>query len=225
MSDLRAVMVEVRAAEGGEHSKELVEKQAGVYLKVCARRALTVEIVDRRPGMLVLRVSGAGAAATFADEGGGHRWQETRSSHGSDKVQTSTVTIAILDEPAETEFRIAERDLDWTACRGSGAGGQARNKTNSAVQLTHLPTGTMVRCEGERSQWQNRQTAMSLLRARLWGQQRAAEQSAVTENRRRQLGCGARADKRRTIACQRGTVVDHVTGRKWELSRYLKGEW
>jgi peptide chain release factor 1 len=175
--------------------------------------------------MVVLRVSGAGAAAAFADEAGGHRWQESRSTHGSDKIQTSTVTVAVLPEPVEAELVLREADLDWTACRGGGNGGQAVQKTSSAVQLTHLPSGLMVRCESERSQWQNRQTAMRILRAKLSRQRQDAVDGARASDRRAQVGQGQRADKRRTIRTQDGQVHDHVTGRRWEIKRYLKGEW
>lgn len=175
--------------------------------------------------MTVLRVTGRDAALAFADEAGGHRWQEARTTHGRDKVQTSTVTVAVLPEPSATEVVIRDGDLNWTACRGSGAGGQNRNKTNSAVQLTHLPSGLMVRCESERSQWQNRQTAMGLLRARLWQARQDTVAGQRADSRRAMLGSGQRGDKRRTIRAQDGQVNDHVTGRRWELKRYLRGEW
>lgn len=133
--------------------------------------------------------------------------------------------MAVLSEPTDVQVRLDERDSDYRTCRASGAGGQKVNKTDSAVQLTHKPTGLMVRVETERSQHQNRATALALLRARLWQTQRDAQVAARADDRRGQVGSGMRGDKRRTIAVQRGTVVDHVTGRSWSLRDYLRGAW
>jgi peptide chain release factor 1 len=135
------------------------------------------------------------------------------------------VTVAVLPEPTDVQVRLDDRDLEYRTCRASGAGGQKVNKTDSAVQLTHKPTGLMVRVETERSQHQNRATALALLRARLWQTQRDAHVAARADDRRGQVGSGMRGDKRRTIAVQRGTVVDHVTGRSWNLRDYLRGAW
>ena len=140
-------------------------------------------------------------------------------------MQTSTVTVAVLAEPTDVQVRLDDRDLEYRTCRASGAGGQKVNKTDSAVQLTHRPTGLMVRVETERSQHQNRATALVLLRARLWQAEREARDAARASDRRTQVGSGMRGDKRRTIAVQRGTVVDHVNGRSWNLRDYLRGSW
>lgn len=140
-------------------------------------------------------------------------------------MQTSTITVAVLQEVAETQLSIPESDVEWQACRGSGAGGQNRNKVNSAVQLWHKPTGTMVRCESERSQHQNRQTALAMLRAKLWAARSEAAHGSVAKERKAQVGSGQRGDKRRTIRTQEGLVSDHVSGRTWRLKEYLRGEW
>jgi peptide chain release factor 1 len=140
-------------------------------------------------------------------------------------VHTSTVTVAVLSPPSATEFVIDERDIEWQACRGSGAGGQHRNMTDSAVQIFHRPSGLMVRCETERSQHQNRATAMSLLRARLQQHERDRVDTARGNDRRQQIGSGMRGDKRRTIRVQDGVVTDHVLDVKWQLKSYLRGEW
>jgi len=138
-------------------------------------------------------------------------------------VHTSTVTVAVLREPTEIEVRLDDRDLEFKTCRGSGAGGQHRNTTDSAVQLKHLPTGTTVRVESERSQHQNRETAKTLLRIRL--QQAEEESSQLARNRKRkgQVGGGARGDKRRTVRLQADQVVDHVTGGTTSAKKYLRG--
>lgn len=133
------------------------------------------------------------------------------------------MTVAVLPEPSAAEVRLNERDLDWKACRGSGAGGQHRNTTDSAVQLTHLPTGIMVRCESERSQHQNKELARGLLRARLREAEQAGRDQKRNRKRRDQIGGGARGDKRRTIALQRDQVTDHVTGKQMSAKQYLRG--
>ncbi len=138
-------------------------------------------------------------------------------------MHTSTVTVAVLEEPTEQEVRIDSRDVEETFSRGSGPGGQHRNKTDTAVTLRHVPSGVTVRVDGGRSQHINRQTALALLRARL----KAAASSAATEtrnaSRRGQVGCGARGDKVRTIALQRDQVTDHGTGKTMQATRYLRG--
>jgi peptide chain release factor 1 len=141
------------------------------------------------------------------------------------RVHSSTVTVAVLPEVAERALEIPERDLAWATCRASGAGGQHIQKTDSAVQLTHLPTGLQVRCQSERSQRQNKATALATLRARLGALARAGAEAARAAQRRSQIGSGMRGDKRRTVRCQDGTVIDHLTGRSWRLRDYVRGEW
>lgn len=189
------------------------------------RGVFSLEIVESRPGILVFQATGKEANRIFADEAGGHRWQRVPPNEKRGRMQTSTITVAVLPEPTEAQVKIAERDLHYATCRGSGAGGQHKNKTETAVQLTHLPTRMMVRCESERSLDQNKKTALAILRARLWEAERARVHSARAEERRQQVGSGMRGDKRRTIRCQDGQVHDHVTGRRWELRSYLRGDW
>lgn len=184
-----------------------------------------LEVVEQRPGFILFRALGDKAARFFEHEPGGHRWQRIPPNEKRGRVQTSTITIAVLDEPTHVQVRVDDRDLDWSTCRGSGAGGQHRNVTESAVQVTHKPTGLMVRCESERSQMQNRATALALLRTRLWEAQQAQTTQARAAERKQQVGIGARGDKRRTIRVQDGQVNDHVTGRHWNLREYLRGDW
>jgi peptide chain release factor 1 len=174
--------------------------------------------------MAVLIVSGKGVTEAFSHEGGGHRWQRVPPNEKRGRTHTSTVTVAVLSVPDHHEYHIEDRDLDWKTCRGSGAGGQHRNVTDSAVQLTHRPTGLMVRCESERSQHQNKATALMLLRARLGQQALEGAQNARNEHRKGQVGTGMRGDKRRTVALQRDQVHDHVTDRRTSAKNYLRGE-
>jgi len=183
-------------------------------------------VVEQRPGFAVLRASGAQVRDVFANEAGGHRWQRVPPNDKRGRVHTSTVTVAVLSEPDAIELpAIAMADVEITTCRASGSGGQHLQKTDSAVQVRHLPTGIVVRCETERSQGYNRTTALAILRARLHRQlvERASAERAG--DRRRQIGSGQRGDKRRTIALQRDSVVDHVTGQTWRYSDYERGQW
>lgn len=140
-------------------------------------------------------------------------------------MQTSTITVAVLPEPTATQVTIREEDLEWNFCRGSGAGGQHRNVTNSAVQLMHVPTKISVRCESERSQHANKDTALEILRARIWDAANEQRSSAMSSARREQIGSGMRADKRRTIRSQDGIVNDHILGKQWKLKNYLRGDF
>lgn len=184
-----------------------------------------VSILDTRPGICVLRISGKSAIETFKDEPGGHRWQRIPPTEKRGRVQTSTVTVAVLPEPTKAQVALRDEDLDITTCRGSGAGGQHRNKTDSAVQIKHLPTGLIVRCETERSQHSNRETALALMRARLWEAERQRVARSRDGDRKSQIGSGMRGDKRRTIRAQDGSVTDHVSGRTWRYKDYVRGDW
>ena len=182
-------------------------------------------IVDERSGFLSFQVSGKGAKATFAQESGGHRWQRVPANDKRGRVQTSTVTVAVLEEPREHDLRIEDKDIEWQTCRGSGAGGQHRNKTESAVQMTHLPTGIRVRVENERSQHQNRETAMRVLKARIFEARQTAAAEARAGSRRSQVGSGMRGDKIRTIRAQDGQVTDHRSNKQIRYKDYVRGNW
>lgn len=170
-------------------------------------------------------MTGKAAAATFRNEAGGHRVQRVPPNEKRGRVHTSTITVAVMREPVASELRLDERDLRWTKCRGSGAGGQHRNVTDSAVQVKHLPTGLVVRCEAERSAHQNQASALAVLRAKLLAAQETAAVRAENEARRGMVGSGMRGDKRRTIRYQDGVVTDHVLGVRVPLRDYLRGDF
>ena len=195
----------------------------------CTRRweyggVFDLTILAERPGFLLFRASGKDAQAAFRTESGGHRWQRTPPNEKRGRVHTSTVTVAVLEEPSKAQVHLDPKDLDIKTCRGSGAGGQHRNVTDSAVQVTHIPTGVQVRCEGERSQHQNREEALSLLRFRLLEHQQDALTNERDRNRRAQVGTGMRGDKIRTIALQRGQVTDHRNGKQIQAKQFLRGD-
>jgi len=174
--------------------------------------------------MMTLRASGKRAAQLFDQEAGGHRCQRIPPNEKRGRVHTSTVTVAVLPEVTEREFRIEDRDLEWSVMRGSGAGGQHRNKTETAVRVVHVPTGTAVRCEAERSQAQNRDTALTLLRTRLAAAARDGEVAARGADRKRQVGSGMRGDKVRTYRWQDDAVTDERTGRRASLRAVMRGD-
>lgn len=185
----------------------------------------SIELVESRPGFALFRVSGAGAYAAFQGEGGGHRWQRVPPNEKRERVHTSTVTVAVLREPSESEVRIAPQDVEVTTARGTGPGGQARNKTESAVIVKHRPSGLVVRCDLSRSQQQNRSTALAMLRAHLLEARQTAAVKAENNARRAQVGSGMRGDKIRTIRSQDDSVTDHRTGARIRFRDYERGEW
>lgn len=174
---------------------------------------------------MVFRAQGDGADQFFLNEIGGHRHQRIPDNEKRGRVHTSTITVATLPEVSVVSVRVRDGELEWTTCRGSGPGGQHINKTESAVQVTHIPTGIQVRCESERSQPQNKRTALAMLMAKLKKIEYEKQHGNRAADRKQQVGSGMRGDKRRTVAWQRGTVVDHVTGKSWNLKAYLRGDW
>src|SRR5262245_28405204 len=182
-------------------------------------------VVERRAGLVIAGVWGRGARAVFAGEAGGHRWQRIPPTEKRGRVQSSTITVAILDEAVIASVEVCDKDLVWSTCRSPGPGGQHVQKTDSAVQLLHLPTGIIIRAHEGKSQHANRQAALDRLRNRLRADRQAAADEARAAARRAQVGSGMRADKRRTVRVQDGTVVDHITGRTWRYRDYARGEW
>lgn len=159
----------------------------------------------------------------LVDEAGGHRWQRVPPSEKRGRVHTSTITVAVMEEPTPSSFSLLEADLDERFTVGSGKGGQARNRTKNCVVLTHRPSGESVRVEGGRERQQNRTEARRLLRARLYSEQQSQEIRTRNDRRRRQVGSGMRADKIRTVRVQHGEVVDHRNGLTIPFNRYRKG--
>jgi len=172
---------------------------------------------------MVLQFTGKNCYAKLKHESGGHRFQRIPPTERKGRVHTSTITVAILPVPSERDVVLLDKDLQWSFCRAGGSGGQHVNKTDSAVQLTHIPTGLQIRCEAERSQTQNKVTALALLRARI--QEQTTQQNAQSRNadRKAQVGGGARGDKTITLRLQEDQVVHHETGKRTTATRYMAG--
>ena len=185
--------------------------------------SFSIELLEECHGFVCFRVKGKGVMNAFKNEAGGHRFQRVSPTERKGRVHTSTITVAVLQEVSEVDLKIDPEDLEIKTTRGSGAGGQHRNMTDSAVIVTHLPSKIKVRCESERSQHQNKEIAMDILRAKL--QNIATESATVAYNseRKTQVGSGQRGDKVRTIRLQDDVVVDHQTDKKMSAKLYLKG--
>ena len=211
------ILVEIRAAEGGDHSKRIILSQLDIYERFCQKNGLWINLLEVTPSFILFKVSGSNAHFLFKGESGYHKWQQK----SGDRVHTSTITVAILPIPNQTEIKIQNSDLDIVACRGSGPGGQNRNKVNSAIQIKHKPTGITVHSEAERSQFQNKELALEVLRTRLQEYHDNKVSGNINYLRNKQISL--LNTKRRTVAFQRNFVEDHITGKTWQISDYLKG--
>ena len=183
------------------------------------------ELIDERPGMVTVAFSGDGAKRTFQNESGGHRWQRIPPTEKRGRVQTSTVTVAVFDPDIPVGKPLTYQDVDIATARGSGPGGQNRNKTESCVIVTHKATGLQVRIDNERSQSQNKAMAMKVLAARLYEAEREKARQTKETERKQQVGTGQRGDKVRTYRTQDDQVTDHRTGVKVRLQSWYNGDW
>src|SRR5580658_2701368 len=230
--DDKNIFLEVRAGTGGDEAAIFAGELYRMYARYAESRGLSVEVVSENPGEhggykeISSRIAGKGAFSRLKFESGTHRVQRVPATEAQGRIHTSACTVAILPELDEVdEVEINPADLRIDTYRSSGAGGQHVNKTDSAVRITHLPSGIVVECQDERSQHKNRSRAMALMKARLLAAEQEKQQSAQAQSRRLQVGSGDRSERIRTYNFPQGRVTDHrINLTLYKLQKVMDGE-
>ena len=227
----RSVVMEIRGGAGGEEAALFGTMLLRMYTRYAERRGWRVEMMDANMTELggvkeaVFSIIGEGAYSRLRYESGVHRVQRIPVTESNGKRQTSTATVAVLPEAEEVDVKIDPNDLRIDVYRASGHGGQYINKTDSAVRITHLPTGTVVTCQDEKSQLKNKEKAMRVLRARLYEQLQGEKDEAYAADRRAQVGTGDRSERIRTYNFNEGRVTDHRLGRTiYTIDAFVDGD-
>lgn len=225
------VIIEIRQAAGGEESALFCTELYRMYVMYAEKKRWSVEVMDINETELggikeiTFMVKGKGAYSRFKYESGVHRVQRVPETESQGRIHTSTSTVAVLPEIEEVELDIEDKDLKIDTYRSSGAGGQKVNKTESAIRITHLPTGIVVSCQDERSQTKNKERAMSVLRSKLYDYYQGQIESEYKENRKSQVGTGDRSERVRTYNYPQGRCTDHrVNVTSYNLEGVLNGD-
>ena len=230
-NDDKNIIVEIRGGAGGEESALFAHSLYRMYTMYAEKRGWTVELLSMSETELggckevVFQISGDQVYSRMKFESGVHRVQRVPETESQGRVHTSTVTVAVLPEAEEVDFAINPADLKIDTFRSSGAGGQHINKTESAIRITHLPTGTVVECQDERSQHKNRDKAMRVLRTRLYEAECEKQNAAIAAERKAQVGTGDRSERIRTYNFPENRVSDHrIKLTIYKLSQFMDGD-
>jgi peptide chain release factor 1 len=230
-ADERSAILEIRPAAGGDEAGLFAAELFAMYQKYAALHGWRFEVMDYDTTELggvksaTAEITGRGVFARLKYESGVHRVQRVPATESQGRIHTSTVTVAVLPEAEEVDVHVDEGDLRIDVYRASGAGGQHVNKTESAVRITHLPTGIVVAMQEEKSQHKNKAKAMKILRARMYEQQRASLHAARSADRKSQVGTGDRSERIRTYNFPQGRVSDHrINLTLYKIDRVMQGD-
>lgn len=232
-NDDKNVILEIRGGVGGEEGALFAADLLRMYTMYAERKGWQLSIVSENMTELggvkevCATIEGNGAYSRLKYEAGTHRVQRVPETESSGRIQTSAATVAIMPEAEEVEFTIDPKDLQIDTYRSSGAGGQHVNKTESAIRITHLPTGTVVECQDERSQYKNKDRAMKILRSKLYEAEQARQNDAIAAERKSQVGSGDRSGKIRTYNFPQNRVTDHrLTGdnKNFNIAAIINGD-
>jgi len=230
-NDDKNVIVEIRAGAGGDEAALFAGELMRMYMMYAEKHRFKTEVLNLNDIELggikevVFSICGSGAYSKLKYESGVHRVQRVPETESQGRVHTSTATVAVLPELEEVEFEILDKDLRVDTYRSSGAGGQHINKTDSAIRMTHLPTGIVVTCQDERSQLKNREKAMMILKAKLYDFYQGQKNKEYADNRKSQVGTGDRSERIRTYNFPQGRMTDHRIGfTSYNLLDFMNGD-
>lgn len=230
-NDEKNVIVEIRGGAGGEEAALFAASLYRMYTMYAETKRWHMEVINANETELggfkeiVFMIEGSGAYSKLKYESGVHRVQRVPDTETQGRIHTSTVTVAVLPEAEDVELDINPADLKIDTFRSSGAGGQHINKTSSAIRITHLPTGTVVECQDERSQYKNKDKALKILRSRLLDAAQREHDEAIASDRKSQVGTGDRSERIRTYNYPQGRVTDHRIGLTlYKLEQVLNGD-
>jgi peptide chain release factor 1 len=229
--DAKNVIMEIRAGTGGEEAALFAADLYRMYTRFAETMRWKVEVIDSSASELggfkevIFSLSGKGVYGDLRHESGGHRVQRVPVTEANGRIQTSAATVAVLPEAEEADVVIADKDLKIDVFRSSGPGGQSVNTTDSAVRITHLPTGTVVTCQDEKSQLKNKQKALKVLRSRILEHEEQKKAAAQAAERKTQVGSGDRSDRVRTYNFPQNRLTDHrINLTLYNLDRVMEGD-